>query len=131
MDKIREFFAKDALAKHLGIELAEVSPGTAVATMTVGDEHLNAFGMAHGAAVWALADAAFETACNSHGTMAVALNVTISFLNPGGREKLTAAAREVSCSRRIGLYAIDVTNPAGELIATFQGTAYRKGDPIG
>ena len=39
---------------------------------------------------------------------------------------LFAEAREVSCSRKIASYAIDVTDKTGEKTAVFQGMVYRK-----
>lgn len=130
MPDIKSLFDRDALAKHLGMELAELDPGRAVARMTVGEEHLNLFGMAHGGIVFTLADFAFEAACNSHGTVAVALNVNISFLKPAGTGPLTATAEEISCGGRTGTYDIAVTDEGGERVASFHGLAYRKRDPL-
>ena len=130
MEHIRKYFEQDGLAAHLGIELAEVSPGRATATMPVREHHLNSFGTVHGAAIFALADFVFAVASNSHGTIAVALHADICFLKPGGSGTLKAEASEVACSRKVGTYAIRVTNDAGEVVAVFQGMVYRKGDPI-
>jgi acyl-CoA thioesterase len=130
MENMKGFFQRDAFAAHLGMELVEISPGQAVTRMQVQDQHCNTFGMAHGAVIFALADFAFEAACNSHGTVAVALNVSISFLKAAGRGPLTARATEVSRGNRIGTYDIRVTDEGGDLVATFQGMAYRKQDPI-
>lgn len=130
MKEIRGYFERDALARHLGIELLDVSPGTAVASMQVRDCHLNSLGIAHGGAVFALADFAFAAASNSHGTVALALSATISFVKAGRIGVLTAEAREVSVSRKIGTYTVNVTDEAGQTVAIFQGTVYRKEDPV-
>jgi acyl-CoA thioesterase len=130
MEKIKALFANDALAAHLGMELVELAPGRAVARMDVRDEHLNLFGMAHGGIIFTLADFAFEAACNSHGTVAVALNVNIAYLKAAGTGTLTATAGEISCAGRIGTYDIPVTDESGERIASFHGLAYRKRDPL-
>jgi len=124
---IKEFFRRDQFAAHNGIELLEVSAGCAKVKMNVKEHHLNGLRTVHGGAIFTLADFAFAAACNSHGTVAVALNVSISFVKaagPGG--VLFATAREVSLSPKIGTYEIRVTNGNGDLIATFQGLAYRK-----
>src|SRR5256886_2982330 len=42
---------------------------------------VNFRGYPHGSVIFALADVAFGAACNSHGEAAVALNVTIAFLD--------------------------------------------------
>ncbi len=130
MEKIKALFSRDALAAHLGMELVELGPGRSVTRMTVRDEHLNLFGMAHGGIIFTLADFAFEAACNSHGTVSVALNVNICFLAPAAGGALTATAEEVSCSGRIGTYDIRVTDENDTLIAHFHGMASRKRDPL-
>jgi len=50
--------------------------------MTFTPDMENMFGMAHGGAIFSLIDAAFEVASNSHGTMAVALNMNVYYLAP-------------------------------------------------
>lgn len=130
MESLKRYLGRDALAKHLGIDLVEVSPGAAVARMPVRDHHLNSHGIVHGAAIFALADVAFAAASNSHGTVAVALSAAIAFIKAGGPGTLTARASEISVSPKIGTYAITVTDDAGETVAAFQGQVYRKRDAV-
>ncbi|RZN70144.1 MAG: hotdog fold thioesterase, partial [Candidatus Methanolliviera hydrocarbonicum] len=88
-------------------------------------------GMAHGGAIFSLIDEAFETASNSHGTVAVALSMNITFIKPPSRgDLLFAEAKETSVSRRIGTYDITVKNDVGDLIATCQALVYRKKDKL-
>ena len=127
MDKAKELLSKDAFAKHNGIELVEIGPGTAKAVMTVGKEHLNGVGIVHGAAIFSLADFAFAAASNSHGTVAVAINANISFVKAATQGTLlTAEAKEQSINPKLATYLIDVTDDEGERVATFQGMVYRK-----
>jgi len=131
MDKLKAYFQRDTFAAHLGIELLEVSPGRAVARMRIGPDHLNSVGMAHGGAIFSLADLVFAAASNAHGQVAVALSASISFLRPGAEGSvLTATAEEVSFGRRIATYQITVTDAEDAKVAMFQGTVYRKSDPI-
>ena len=130
MGNMKEFFNRDAFARHLGMELLEVGDGRAVTRMDVRAEHCNCHGTAHGGVIFALADFAFEAACNSHGTVAVAINVNISFVKAAGPGPLRAEAAETSRNAKLGTYDIRVTDQAGELVASFQGMAYRKRDPI-
>ncbi len=130
MKHIRDFFDRDALAAHLGIELLDVSPGKAVARMQLQDHHLNGLGTVHGGATFTLADFAFAAASNSHGNVAVALNATISFVKAVSTGVLTAEAVEVSASRKIGTYTVNVTDESGQIVAVFQGMVYRKGKSI-
>jgi len=131
MKTFPEFLEGDRFAAHCGIELVSVAKGRAVARMTIGAEHLNAVGIVQGGAIFTLADFAFAAASNSHGTVAVAVNVSITFMKSAATGTLTASAREISLNPKLGSYAVDVTDEAGNLIATFQGLVYRKSQPVG
>ena len=91
----------------------------------------NIYDRAHGGAIYSLIDEAFETACQTHGTVAVALNVNASYTaapEPGIR--LMAEAKEITRSKKIAHYDISVTDDAGRLIATAKTIAFRTGKPI-
>jgi len=123
--------ANDRFVKQLGIELIEVQPGYAQAKMVVREEMLNAVDIIQGGATFTLADFTFALASNSHGTVAVALNAQINFTTPAVKgELLTATAREVSCGRRTGLYAVEVRNSDNSLVAHFSGTVFRRDDSL-
>jgi len=130
MDTVNKFVAKDQFAKHLGIEMLGYSPGKAKARMTVQGHHLNSAGTVHGGAIFSLADAVFSVASNSHGTLAMAINVSISFFKSVRTGSLVAEGREVSLNPKLATYLIDVQDDAGNAVALFQGTVYRKKDAI-
>ncbi len=131
MDRITQFFAeRDLFARHCGIELVEVGKGTARTRMKIQEHHLNGVRSVQGGAIFTLADLAFAAACNSHGTVAVAINVSITFIKAATAGTLTAEAKEVSVNPKLGTYSIQVTNDAGEVVATFQGLAYRKKESL-
>ncbi len=130
MDTLKRFVENDRYAKHLGIEMLEYGQGRAKARMEVRQHHLNSAGMLHGGAIFSLADAVFSAASNSHGTLAVAITVSISFFKAVKTGTLTATAEEASFNPRLATYLITVLDEAGSKIALFQGTVYRKKDPI-
>ncbi|MGD9110311.1 MAG: PaaI family thioesterase [Phycisphaerales bacterium] len=131
MEKIKSFFEqKDAFARKCGIELLEVGIGTAKAKVKLEPDHMNGVAIAHGGIIFTLADFVFAAASNSHGTVAVAINANISYLKAAQGGVLFAEAREISCSRKIASYAIDVTDEDGNKIAIFQGMVYRKDAPL-
>jgi acyl-CoA thioesterase len=130
MKSLKEFLQGDQFAKQCGIELVSVAPGQAVARMRVQPWHLNAVGITQGGAIFTLADYAFAAASNSHGTVAVGVNVSITYLKSITTGVLTAEAREVDLNPKLASYAVNVTNEAGQLIAIFQGLVYRKSQPI-
>ena len=130
-EQIRKFFKKDRFAESLGIELLEVSEGGAKTKMDIKDEHLNGIGTVHGGALFTLADFTFAVAANSHGNVTVAINANISYMKAISGGTLTSEAREISLNPKLATYTIDITDEDGELIAIFQGLAYRKREKIG
>jgi acyl-CoA thioesterase len=130
MDDIKRFVNNDRFAKHLGIVMLECSQGRAKARMEIKHHHLNSAGTVHGGAIFALADSVFSAASNSHGTLAMAINVSISFFKAVKNGFLTAEAKEASFNPKLATYLINVTDDDGNAIALFQGTVYRKKDNI-
>lgn len=123
-DRVRH---NDALARHLGVELVEIKPGYARATMEVKPELLNGVGLTHGGAIFSLADIVFAAASNAHGPVALALNVNMQFLKATSLgEVLTATAREENLTRKTGLYRMEVRDGGGGLVAVAEGLVYRK-----
>jgi acyl-CoA thioesterase len=130
MDDLERFVGNDLFARHLGIEVVEYSPGRARARMEIKSHHLNSAGILHGGATFALADAVFAVASNSHGTLAVAINAGISYLKAVRRGTVFAEAEEVAINPKLATYLIRVTDEKGEPIALFQGTVYRKKEKL-
>ena len=81
-----------------------------------------------GGAIFTLADLAFGVAANSRGQLALAVNVNISFLKGKSKGTLFATATEVGDPKRIGAYDVLVTDENNEVIARFNGLAYRKNE---
>ena len=129
-EEIKRFFKRDQFAARSNIELLSAGPGHATARMTLQPHHLNGLGTVHGGAIFTLADFAFAVACNSHGTMAVALDVSIAFMKSATSGTLLAEAREMSKNFKVGLYSVDIKDDHGDLVAHFQGVAYRKKDKL-
>jgi acyl-CoA thioesterase len=127
---LKSFFKRDRFATGAGVKLEEARPGYARASMKVRDAHMNGADVVQGGAVFTLADLAFAVACNSHGTLALAVDVTISFLRPTRSGTLVAEAFEVARSRRLSRCEIKVVDDAGEPVALFHGTAFVKDESL-
>lgn len=104
----------------------EVAKGYVRAKMDIAGSHLNGAGTVQGGAIFTLADLTFAAASNSHGTVAVAINVNISFVKAVKKGTLFAEAKETSINPKLGTYDVRVTDENGSLIAIFEGMVYRK-----
>ena len=117
---------REPFAKKHGLRLIDVDEGYALVEMQCTEEMENIFQMIHGGAIFTLIDEAFEISCNSHGTVAVALNVNITYHKaPSPKSTLRAEAKEVVKTRRTGNYYITVKDDEDHLIASCQALAYR------
>jgi len=132
--KIKEAFLKQVkkehFAKKFGLKLVDMDDGYSRVEMKFTPDMENLFGKAHGGALFALIDEAFETASNYHGTLAVALNMNITYLSsPSPGSHLIAEAREVHQTQKTSLCEIKVFDDQDHPIASCQALAYRKGIP--
>lgn len=122
---------KEPFARKFGLRLIALDAGYSRVEMDISPDMDNFFGKAHGGALFALIDEAFETASNSHGVMAVALNMNISYLaSPENGSTLVAEARELHRTRKTAVYDIKVVDKRSKLIASCQAMVYIMGKPL-
>ena len=87
----------DNMYKLLDMHVEEARPEYSRVTMPITQKVKNGMGIAHGGAIFTLADIAFGAACNSDArTGVVSLSTSIQFLAPGREGPLVAEARRVS-----------------------------------
>ena len=106
----------DYASEWMGIEVLALDDGHATIRMTLRQEMLNGFGMAHGGMIFAFGDTAFALACNpanplpgEDSSITVAAGVDINFLKPAFRgQVLTAVANRRASTGRSGLYDIQI-----------------------
>ena len=112
----------DLASRHLGIQIDQIAPGRATASMQVRDTMLNGHGICHGGYVFLLADTAFAFACNTYGPTTVAAACDVVFLGPAHLgDELIAEATERHRSGRSGIYDATVRLPDSTVIAEFRG----------
>ena len=123
---------REPFAQALKMELVELEDGYSLVRMVNDSVNLNnIYDRAHGGAIYALMDEAFETAGQTDGTVAVALNVNVTYVaSPRPGVVLIAEAQRVSQTKKTAVYEIKVTDQDDGLIATCQALAYRTGKPI-
>ncbi|QER42821.1 hotdog fold thioesterase [Thermodesulfobacterium sp. TA1] len=119
---------QDKVAVWLQVDLIDVDFGYALIGMKVREDMLNAAKVCQGGALFSFADFAFAIASNSHGKLALAISSTIYFTSSAKEgEYLYAEAKELSLTRRTGVYEVKVfEKETGRLIAMFTGQVYRK-----
>jgi len=131
-EAIEKAVKKEPFARALQIKLVELAEGWSKVSMVYEPDKMdNIYARAHGGAIYALIDEAFETAGQTDGTIAVALNVNVTYVSsPEPGQRLQAEARRVSRTRKTASYDIKVTDPNGQVIALCQALAFQTGKPI-
>jgi len=110
----------------LGIEIEEVGAGYAKCSMVVREDMLNSGSVCHGGFIFFLADCAFAYACLSDNQVGATLSANIMYTQAGKLDdQLTATAQMITEGNRTGTCDVKVTNPAGEIVAAYQGVWYR------
>lgn len=122
----------EPFARALNMKLTELADGYSVVKMRYDPEKMdNIYSRAHGGALFALIDEAFETAGQTDGTVAVALNVNVTYVSsPKPGSQLRAEARRVSQTKKTASYDIKVTDQNGQIVSLCQALAFRTGKPI-
>jgi len=140
-----ERIAADPFCARLGVDLVALETDRARTRLRVTPGLANFHDTVHGAAVYALADAAFAAASNADGGTALALETDVSYLeavDPHDGGWLTADAERTHDGGRTAAYRVRVRHRAdapttaapdaddgeptdGRLVATFHGRVYR------
>jgi len=130
LESLKEQIRDEPFANHMGISLRDIGPGYAVMEARFSEEMTNFNGLIHGGAIFALMDEAFGAASNSHGTIALALNLNVTFLEtPRINSLLIAEAKEESRDEHTASYRIEVLQKdenGDQKIALCQALVYRK-----
>jgi acyl-CoA thioesterase len=134
-EKIKEAIFRrveqEPFAKKFGIKLSDLDEGYSRVEMNLTPDMENIFGLTHGGALFALIHVAFETASNSHGTMVVALNMTVTYVSvPPSGSRLMAEAKELSKTNKTAVYDIKAWDDENRLVASCQALVYRTGKPL-
>ena len=107
----------DHLYQLMDMTIEEARPDYARVSMPISLPIVNGMGVAHGGALFTLADIAFGAASNcEEETGTVTLSTSIQFLAPGRMGPFTAEARLVRGGRRIVTYDVDVRDADGTLL---------------
>jgi uncharacterized protein (TIGR00369 family) len=118
----------------MGMRLVEWGIDRAVMELDLAPQHLNSHGSIHGGMVAAMIDntggmAGLHARDGSRPRRAVTLSLTTSFIRPVRTGTIRAEARKRSGGERIYFSTVEVTDEAGNLVATGEATyRYIKAD---
>ena len=131
-EAIKSAIKRETFAQALNMKLVELEDGHSVVEMIYNPQKMNNMhDLAHGGALFGLMDEAFEMACHTNGTIAVALNINVTFVtSPKPGSKLRAEANQVSETRKTASFDIKITDQEGNIITTCQALAYQTGKPL-
>jgi acyl-CoA thioesterase len=115
-------FNTSEFARLLGMEILEAGEGYSRVTMDCAGK-MNPGGVAHGGAIFALADQAFGIAANCCGVHRVAVSVSIHYIAPA-KGTLVAVARRAADNGSCDTYCVMV-HEGDRVIAEFTGVAFR------
>jgi acyl-CoA thioesterase len=125
---VTKMLDNDAMSQWLGIQLISVEKGNVTLQITVRKEMTNGFNIAHGGITYSISDSSLAFSANAHGIQAVSVETSISHLKPVYTgDILTTKVEEISMTKRIGVYTINVYNQNNALVSTLKGTMYRNG----
>jgi len=125
---VNKMLNNDEMSQWLGIKLISVEKGNVTLQITVRKEMTNGFDIAHGGITYSISDSSLAFSANSYGIHAVSVETSISHLKPVNiGDVLTTSVQEISLSKRIGVYYINVHNQNNILVSTMKGTMYRNG----
>lgn len=129
MDKANQIvnlmYDNDRFSKWLGIEKVLIEEGKSILKMTIREEMLNGFDIAHGGIVFSLADSALAFASNTYGKKSVSIEASTNWFQPLKLgDEIIAESKLKAISNKQAVFDIDISK--GEvLVASFRGVVYR------
>jgi len=112
--------AQDTFAALIGASVERLAPGCARANLSIGQNHLNPHGTAHGAVLYSLAGVAIAASINDETTSGIVWSASIDYLAPGrlGDDLVAEAVVEPLAENQANV-AVTITRPLdGVVVAT-------------
>ena len=121
-DIVREFLKVSPFVGHLGIRLVSLEPDVAVLELPFSEPIITIGDTVHGGAISTLVDttamaASWSTETPPANLRGTTVSLNVSFTTAARAVDLTAKARVLRRGKNLCTVDVDVTNPAGELVA--------------
>ena len=125
LKEAQEVFRGDRFATANGMQIDELGEDWCVCSMTLTENHRNAYGGVMGGVIFTLADYALAVTANQIHYLSVAQQVSINYLSAPKGQRLTARSRCVKSGKSTTVINVDVSDETGRQIAQFTGTAFK------
>ena len=114
--------SQDRFSNWLGIDILSIRKGSCQLRAKVQQDMVNGFSIAHGGITYSLSDSALAFASNAYGFHCVSIETSIAHLHPVQlNDILTVSCEEISRSRSIGHYQVQIHNQNDDLVSHFKG----------
>ena len=125
LKEAQEVFRGDRFATANGMQIDELGEDWCVCSMTLTENHRNAYGGVMGGVIFTLADYALAVTANQIHYLSVAQQVSINYLSAPKGQRLTAKSRCVKSGKSTTVIKVDVSDETGRQVAQFTGTAFK------
>ena len=125
LEEAQEVFKGDRFATINGMHIDELGEDSCVCSMTLTDDHRNAYGGVMGGVTFTLADFALAVTSNQIHSLSVAQQVSINYLSAPKGERLIARSQCVKSGKTTTVVNVNVSDDTGRQVAQFVGTAFK------
>ena len=125
LEEAQEHFKNDRFATNAGMVIDELNETGSTCSVTLTDDHRNAYGGIMGGVIFTLADLAFAVCANQIHCLSVAQQISINYLNAPKGERLIAKAECIKTGRTTSVIGVNVSDDTGRDVALFTGIAFK------
>ena len=125
LEEAQEHFKGDRFATVNGMHIDELNEDSCVCSMTLTENHRNAYGGVMGGVTFTLADFALAVTSNQIHSLSVAQHVSIDYLSAPKGDRLIAKSKCIKSGKTTTVIDVNVYDDTGRLIAQFVGTAFK------
>ncbi|MCR5651816.1 MAG: PaaI family thioesterase [Lachnospiraceae bacterium] len=125
LEEARKFFINDRFATNAGMQIDEIGEDGCTCSVTLTDDHKNAYGGVMGGVIFTLADLALAVTANNIHSLSVASQVSINYLSAPKGSRLIAKAQCIKNGKTTSVINVSVSDDTGRDVALFIGTAFK------
>lgn len=125
IDIVNKMMDSDNMSQWLGIQVLETGIDHCKLSMSIREDMVNGFNIAHGGITYSLADSCVAFSANANGVVAVSVETSISHLAKVMIDDvLTAESSLISKNPKMGTYQVTVCNQNNDKVAHFKGVMF-------